>query len=157
MKEDHEVINDEELKRFFLNEALLLCPSARLETEECEKLWILRTRIKRMNKLLGMLHNQKTDEYLAEIQEAFGFYFMERVESKKKKLKMNDHLGTHTRFVNRMTRSSDLISHYYLYGIRHLKALDRVMNLYFPDDFQKKQQEETQQQEIDRAKIKLEK
>ena len=69
MKEDHEVINDEELKRFFLNEALLLCPSARLETEECEKLWILRSRLKRMNKLLGMLHNQKTDEYLAEIQE----------------------------------------------------------------------------------------
>lgn len=28
MKEESEIINDEELKKIFLNEAMLLCPSA---------------------------------------------------------------------------------------------------------------------------------
>ena len=28
MKKESEIIDDEELKRFFLNEAMLLCPSA---------------------------------------------------------------------------------------------------------------------------------
>lgn len=146
MKEDYEIIDDEELKRFFLNEALLLCPSARLESDECEKLWILRARLKRMGKLLWMLHNQKLDEYLVEIQEAFGFYLVEKIESKKKKLRMNEHLGACCQFVYRLTRSSDLISHYCLYNVRHLRALERVMNSYFPDDFREKQEEEIRQQ-----------
>ena len=32
MEEDHEIMSDEELKQFFLNEAMLLCPSARCTT-----------------------------------------------------------------------------------------------------------------------------
>lgn len=47
MTEHHEIINDGELKQFFLNEAILLCPSARLETTEMEKLLILYATLKR--------------------------------------------------------------------------------------------------------------
>ena len=69
MEEDHEIMSDEELKQFFLNEAMLLCHSARLESGECEKLWILHNRLKRMNKLLGYLHHQDLGMNLLELQE----------------------------------------------------------------------------------------
>ena len=41
MKKESEIIDDEELKRFFLNEAMLLCPSALGDVLESEKLEIL--------------------------------------------------------------------------------------------------------------------
>ena len=41
MKKESEIIDDEELKRFFLNEAMLLCPSALGDVLEREKLQIL--------------------------------------------------------------------------------------------------------------------
>ena len=148
MKEDQELIGDEELKRFFLNEALLLCPSARLEADECEKLWILRTRLKRINKLLGLLQSQDLEANLVEMQEAFGFYFVEKDTSKKKKLKMNDHLTAHVQFINRLTKSSDLIAHYLLYNVRCLKSLCRVMNTCFPEVYREKLQDESKQQEL---------
>ena len=47
MKEDHELIDDEELKEFFLTEAKLLCPSVEKEESECEKLQILYNKIGR--------------------------------------------------------------------------------------------------------------
>ena len=48
MKENHDIIH-EELKKFFLNEALTLCPSARIDIPEREKLWMLHTHLKRIN------------------------------------------------------------------------------------------------------------
>lgn len=83
----------------------------------------------RMNKLLGMLH-QNSEVNLVKIQEAFGYHFVEKNESKKKKLLPNEHLITHSQFINRMTKFSDMIAHYYLYNVQHLKALHRVMNLF---------------------------
>lgn len=157
MKEDHEILNDEELKQFFLNEAILLCPSARSESGECEKLWILHNRLKRLNKFLGTLSNQDLETNLAEMQEAFGFYFVEKDESRKKKHRMNSHLGAYCQFVNRLAKFSDLIAHYHMYNVRHLKALHRVMNVYFPEEFREKQQEEMKQLEMNRAEIEAKK
>lgn len=157
MKEDHEVINDEELKRFFLNEALLLCPSARLESGECEKLWILRSRLKRMDKLLGLLHNQPLEVNFVEMQEVFGFFFVEKTIAKKRKHLMNEHLSGFGQFASQLTRYSDLIAHYCLYSARHLRALERVMSIYFPEEYRVKQKEEIKQQKVNVVTVETEK
>lgn len=142
MKEDHEIISDEELNQFFLYEALLLCPSARADLLESERLWILHVRIKRLNKLLGVLLSQVLGEYFMDMQEAFSFYFVEKNESKKKKHRMNEHLNKFNQFIIRMTKLSVLIDHYCQFNTRQIKSLERVIKLYFPGDFQKKQREE---------------
>lgn len=115
MKEDHEIISDEELKRFFLNEALLLCPSTRADLTESEKLWMLHVRLRKMNKLTGMLCNQDLGEYMLEMQEVLGFYLVEKNESKKKKFRMNEHLNSFNQFAIRLTRFSDTLGHCYLF------------------------------------------
>ena len=102
---------------------------------------------------MGVLHHQNLEVNLVEIQEAFEYYFVEKNESKKKKLLMNKHLITHSQFINRIVKSSDVIAHYYLYNVLHLKALYRVMNIYFPEEFKEKQQEEIKQQEMNRAEV----
>lgn len=146
MKEDHEIISDEELKRFFLNEALLLCPSTRADLTESEKLWMLHVRLKKMNKLTGMLCNQDLGEYMLEMQEVLGFYLVEKNESKKKKFRMNEHLNSFNQFAIRLTRFSDTLGHCYLFYNRHLRTLERVIKLYFPGEFKKKQEEEVARQ-----------
>ena len=146
MKEDHEIINDEELKRFFLNEALLLCPSTRADLTESEKLWMLHVRLRKMNKLTVMLCNQDLGEYMLEMQEVLGFYLVEKNESKKKKFRMNEHLNRFNQFAIRLTRFSDTLGHCYLFYNRHLRTLERVIKLYFPGEFKKKQEEEVARQ-----------
>ena len=51
MKKESEIIDDEELKRFFLNEAMLLCPSALGDVLEREKLQILYNTLQKIVKL----------------------------------------------------------------------------------------------------------
>lgn len=57
MKEDHELIDDEELKEFFLTEAKLLCPSVEKEESECEKLQILYNTQQKIVKLLSVMNH----------------------------------------------------------------------------------------------------
>ena len=57
MKENQELIDNEELKRFLLREAIILCPSIKEETSEGEKLQMLYRTQKRMNKLLSLLYH----------------------------------------------------------------------------------------------------
>ena len=153
MKENHEIMSDEELKQFFLNEAMLLCHSARLESGECEKLWILHNRLKRMNKLLGYLHHQDLGMNLLELQEVYGFYFVEKEGMRKKKHQMNEHLCAYSQFMTRLMKFSDIIACYCTYNVRHLRSLDRVIHVYFPEQFEEKLQAEMKQQELNRVAV----
>lgn len=144
MKLDHEIISDEELKQFFLKEAVLLCPSARSEDKDVEKLWILYNRLKRMNRLMIDLCNQNFEKNLVEMHEVFGFYLVEKVVEKKKKHAINNHWLAHTQFLARMTKFSDLIAHYQLYNLQHLQSLERIIHLYYSGELKRKQREETE-------------
>lgn len=99
-----------------------------------------------MNKLTGMLCNQDLGEYMLEMQEVLGFYLVEKNESKKKKFRMNEHLNSFNQFAIRLTRFSDTLGHCYLFYNRHLRTLERVIKLYFPGEFKKKQEEEVARQ-----------
>ena len=135
MTEHHEIINDGELKQFFLNEAILLCPSARLETTEMEKLLILYATLKRMTKLMGLLSHCSLEMHSAEVCQVFGYYFVEKEGEKKKKHQMSVRLNDHNRFLIQLTKLKDLNTHFYFYYSYHLKALERVLKNSFPDDF----------------------
>ena len=64
MKKESEIIDDEELKRFFLNEAMLLCPSALGDVLEREKLQILYNTLQKIVKLLGVLNHCNLEMHL---------------------------------------------------------------------------------------------
>ena len=138
MKENHDIIH-EELKKFFLNEALTLCPSARIDIPEREKLWMLHTHLKRINKLMSTLHNQDFSGYMTEMREALSYYLVPNNETKKKKLRQNEHSIDFNQFAIRLPQLSDTIEHYYLYINHRLKILERVIKLYFPENFKKTQ------------------
>lgn len=135
MTEHHEIIDDEELKQFFLNEAILLCPAARLETTEKGKLLILYSTLKRMTKLMGLLCHCSIEMHNSEVCEVFGYYFVEKEGEKKKKHRMSARLNDYNRFLIQLTKLKDLNTHFYFYYIYHLKALGRVLRNSFPDDF----------------------
>ena len=78
MKKESEIIDDEELKRFFLNEAMLLCPSALGDVLEREKLQILYNTLQKIVKLLGVLNHCNLEMHYVEIYHVFGFYFTEK-------------------------------------------------------------------------------
>ena len=66
MKKESEIIDDEELKRFFLNEAMLLCPSALGDVLEREKLQILYNTLQKIVKLLGVLNHCNLEMHYVE-------------------------------------------------------------------------------------------
>lgn len=87
MKEDHELIDDEELKEFFLTEAKLLCPSVEKEESECEKLQILYNTQQKIVKLLSVMNHCNFEMHYVEIYHVFGFYFTEKRERKRRNVK----------------------------------------------------------------------
>ena len=136
MKENHDIIH-EELKKFFLNEALTLCPSARTDIPESEKLWMLHVHLKEINKLMSKLHNQDFSGYMTEMQETLSYYLVPNNKTKKKELRPNEHLTDFNQFAIRLPQLSDTIEQYYLYINYRLKILERVLKLYFPENFKK--------------------
>ena len=136
MKKNHDIIH-EELKNFFLNEALTLCPSARTDIPESEKLWMLHVHLKEINKLMSKLHNQDFSGYMTEMQETLSYYLVPNNKTKKKELRQNEHLTDFNQFAIRLPQLSDTIEHYYQYINYRLKILERVLKLYFPENFKK--------------------
>lgn len=138
MKEDHELIDDEELKEFFLTEAKLLCPSVEKEESECEKLQILYNTQQKIVKLLSVMNHCNFEMHYVEIYHVFGFYFTEKEGEKKKKRKMSERLESYGQFMYRLLRMKALIAHYYAYSLRHLRSMERIMELYFPGELRNK-------------------
>ena len=138
MKEDHEIISDEELKRFFLNEALLLCPSAREDGSECEKLQILYSTQQKMVKLLSVLNHCQMEMHYVEVYHVYGFYFTEKEGEKRKKRKMSERLEDYGQFMYQLTKMKYMIGHYYAYSLRHLRSMERIIELYFPGELKNK-------------------
>ena len=135
MKKDHEIMSDEELKKFFLNEAMLLCSATRFEESEIEKLHILFGSLRKINKLLGTLCYSNMEVHYMEVLNVFGFYFTEKEGERKVKHRMNTHLSAYSQFIFQLTKFKELTTHYYYYTNSHLKALAHVMQICYPNDF----------------------
>lgn len=136
MTEHQEIIKEEELKRFFLEEARLLCPAARLDTSEREKLHVLYSTLKRMTKLMGLLCHCNLEVHYNEVCDVFGFYLVEKDGEKRKKHQMSARLSDYNKFLFQLTKLKDLNTHFYFYYVAHLKALEIIMKNNYPDDFQ---------------------
>ena len=134
MKENQELIDNEELKRFLLREAIILCPSIKEETSEGEKLQMLYRTQKRMNKLLGLLYHCDLGMHYVELYEVFGFYFVEKEGEKRKKHRMSVRLDSYSQFICQLMGMKDLITRFYIYNRHYLKVLEKVMNFYYPED-----------------------
>ena len=67
MKEDHEILSNEELKQFFLNEAMLISPSAQEDVSEYEKLQILYNTQQQIVKLLCVLNHCNMEMHYVEV------------------------------------------------------------------------------------------
>ena len=125
MKENQELIDNEELKRFLLREAIILCPSIKEETSEGEKLQMLYRTQKRMNKLLSLLYHCDLGMHYVELYEVFGFYFVEKEGEKRKKHRMSVRLDSYSQFICQLMG---------IYNRQYLRVLEKVMNFYYPED-----------------------
>lgn len=148
MKEDHEIISDEELKRLFLNEAVLLCPSAWGNVSEIEKLQILYNTQQKIVKLLDVLNHCNFEMHYVEIYHVFGFYFTEKEGEKRKKRKMSERLEAYGQFMYQLIRMKYMVAHYYAYSLRHLRSIERIMELYFPGELKNKMKEIQGEQKV---------
>ncbi|WP_303180119.1 hypothetical protein [uncultured Butyricimonas sp.] len=138
MKEDHEIMSDEELKQFFLNEAMLLCPSAREDVPEHEKLQILYNTQQKIVKLLRVMNHCQMEMHYVEVYHVYGYYFMEKEGEKRKKRKMSERLEHYGQFMYQLTKMKCIIGHYYAYSLQHLRSMERIIELYFPGILQNK-------------------
>ena len=77
---------------------------------------------------MSTLHNQDFRGYMTEMQEALSYYLVPNNETKKKKLRQNEHSTDFNQFAIRLPQLSDTIEHYYLYINHRLKILERVIN-----------------------------
>ena len=114
MKENQELIDNEELKRFLLREAIILCPSIKEETSEGEKLQMLYRTQKRMNKLLSLLNHCDLGMHYVELYEVFEFYFVEKEGEKRKKHRMSVRLDSYSQFICQLMGMKDLITRFYI-------------------------------------------
>ena len=157
MKKESEIIDDEELKRFFLNEAMLLCPSALGDVLEREKLQILYNTLQKIVKLLGVLNHCNLEMHYVEIYHVFGFYFTEKDGEKRKKRKMSERLEDYGQFMYHLGRMKSVIAHYYAYSLQHLRSLEHTMELYYPGYLQNRMKDIPREQKMDILKEETEK
>ena len=138
MKENHEIMSDEELKQFFLNEAMLLCPSESGDVSEYEKLQNLYNTQKNIIRLLRVLNHCNMEMHYVEVYHVYGFYFTEKEGEKRKKRKMSERLEHYGQFMYQLTKMKCIIGHYYAYSLQHLRSIERIIELYFPGTLQNK-------------------
>mgnify|MGYP000217654119 CR=1 FL=1 len=138
MKENHEIMSDEELKQFFLNEAMLLCPSESGDVSEYEKLQNLYNTQKNIIRLLRVLNHCNMEMHYVEVYHVYGYYFMEKEGEKRKKRKMSERLEHYGQFMYQLTKMKCIIGHYYAYSLQHLRSIERIIELYFPGTLQNK-------------------
>jgi hypothetical protein len=157
MKEDHEILSDEELKQFFLNEAMLISPSAQEDVSEYEKLQILYNTQQQIVKLLCVLNHCNMEMHYVEVYHVYGYYFMEKEGEKRKKRKMSERLEHYGQFMYQLTRMRRIIGHYYAYNLQHLRSIERIVELYFPGELKNKMREIPGEQPVIPEEERLEK
>lgn len=76
--------------------------------------------------------------HYVEVYHVYGFYFTEKEGEKRKKRKMSERLEDYGQFMYQLTRMRSLIAHYYAYSLRHLRSIERIIELYFPGELKYK-------------------
>ena len=87
----------------------------------------------------------------------YGFYFTEKEGEKRKKRKMSERLEDYGQFMYRLARMKRIIAHYYAYSLRHLRSIERIIELYFPGELKNKLKEIPGEQTVNVEEERLEK
>ena len=135
MTDFHDNIDIEELKKFFLNEALLLCPFVSQEKSEKQRLSILFNTLKKLNILLEALCHTNVEMHYMDVSRVFGFYLTEKVGEERRKHRMSANLNAYGQFMFQLIKLKELVTCYYFYNTCHLSALVHVMQTCYPNDF----------------------
>ena len=121
---------DEELKRFYLKLAMVMCPSVTSESTENEALFKLYTRIKKSRRLLALLDNYSWVDGGALITKACCFMMMDNtVTSLQEKRKLNNLLFERTTFVSKIMKLNDLIAHDLTFFAQIKKNLETMLHI----------------------------
>ena len=122
--------NNENLKQFYLQLALMLCPSVTPESTENETLRILYTRIKKIRRMLALLDNYPWTDTAPLLTKACGFVLIEpNSMSQKDKRKLNDYLYKRINFITKMAESHDLVLHNRIFFDRIKNNLEQMLNI----------------------------
>lgn len=136
MTEYNEIMDDEELKRFFLTEIELLVPAVRYETSESTKLRLLHAMLGRMTRLLHVLSRCKLTTHYWDVSHVFGFYLIEKEGESRKKHIMSVRLHEYGTFLYHLRELSEVNLSYYNYYVNRLKSLEKILEKYYPDEGQ---------------------
>ena len=75
-----QVLNEREMRQFYLNEARMMCPTATEARSEKARLEILQVRVRRLIKMFTDLHNFQWNEGVRQMQIGYGIYMMQEIE-----------------------------------------------------------------------------
>lgn len=115
-------------REFFLQQALLMCPTASMEAGEAGKLKILHHRIKRVINCLSVLNNYDWSMDIPQMQLASGYYMTNSLIPKKERLRFSQSLSSYTEFNLDMAKNHDLIASLLSYYSRLQKQLQLLID-----------------------------
>lgn len=123
----HQLLDEQEMKQFYLNEARMMCPTATEDRTEKARLEILQVRIKRLIKMFTDLRNFQWNEGVRQMQIGYGIYMMEHNIASKERRKANDAWAQRLAAIIGMQGYNDLINHMLIHYIRQSKDLDQLL------------------------------
>ena len=122
------IVNDRELKDFYLKFALFLNPdSCSVNRTEFEMLNILLKDLKKILAALTHLNTHPWDEGIAEIQISCGVYSLQDNLSKEKRMQMNTSMGKHLQFLTQMAMDSPTMKLLYRNMNKHYMQVEMLV------------------------------
>ena len=122
------IVNDRELKDFYLKFALFLNPdSCSVNRTEFEMLNILLKDLKKILAALTHLNTHPWDEGIAEIQISCGVYSLQDNLSKEKRMQMNTSTGKHLQFLTQMAMDSPTMKLLYRNINKHYMQVEMLV------------------------------
>ncbi len=130
-----QVLNEREMRQFYLNEARMMCPTATEARSEKARLEILQVRVRRLIKMFTDLHNFQWNEGVRQMQIGYGIYMMEHSISSKERRNVNDAWAQRLSAIVGMQSYNDLVNHMLMHYTRQGRDLEQLLAAYSADGF----------------------
>ena len=126
-------ISDQELKEFYLKEALLLSPQAcTTKRTEFEILNILYKEIKKILSFLSQASNYPWDKSMLNLHTVCAPYLVQDAISAKERLQVSTELTTHLRFLTSLMANRNIVGELFTLYNRHYANVGRLIQS-FPE------------------------
>lgn len=127
-------ISDEELKAFYLKQAVLYAPTyCTPNCSEYHLLCILREKYKRVADFLNRLNSKAWALNTPALHEVFMPYILDNTIPKKKRRDVCNGLSEHVHFLSILVGNQSVSKELYRFYNENLKTLKHLMKLYYPD------------------------